>query len=116
MKFLVDVCAGYSLAEWLRSQGYDVVEVRNRDCRMGDEEILKWAVSEERILVTMDKDFSELALVQSKRHAGIIRLENLPAKTRIKHLARILELHSKDLVQKTIIIQKGSKMRLLRFK
>lgn len=41
MKFLVDVCAGHSIAEWLRSQGYDdVLEVRERDCRMSDEEIL----------------------------------------------------------------------------
>ena len=40
MKFLIDVCAGYSLAEWLRSRGYDVVEVRERNCKMSDEEIL----------------------------------------------------------------------------
>jgi len=40
MKFLIDVCAGYSLAEWLRSRGYDVVEVRERNCRKSDDEIL----------------------------------------------------------------------------
>ena len=31
MKFLIDVCAGYILADWLRSQGHDVVEVRERN-------------------------------------------------------------------------------------
>ncbi|MCD6083839.1 DUF5615 family PIN-like protein [Candidatus Aerophobetes bacterium] len=66
MKFLVDVCAGHSLAEWLRLQNYDVVEVRDRDSKMADEDILAWAVSEERILVTMDKDFSELITIQAK--------------------------------------------------
>jgi len=53
MKFLIDVCAGRSLAEWLRSRGYDVVEVRERNCRMSDDEILAWAAKENRILITI---------------------------------------------------------------
>ena len=77
MKFLVDVCAGHSLSEWLSSQGHDVVEVRQRDCKMNDEDILVWAESESRILITMDKDFSELSIFRNKKHAGIVRLENL---------------------------------------
>jgi len=108
MKFLVDACAGHSLAEWLRLQGYDVVEVRDRDSKMRDEDILAWAVSEKRILVTMDKDFSELVTIQAKKHTGIIRLENLPLKIRVQHLAKILEFHAKDLTQKALIIQKIS--------
>jgi predicted nuclease of predicted toxin-antitoxin system len=28
MRFLVDRCAGHRLAEWLRSQGHDVLEAR----------------------------------------------------------------------------------------
>jgi len=31
---------------------------------------------------------------------------------RIKHLAKILKVHEKDLVQKAVIIQKGSKIRI----
>ena len=113
MKFLVDVCAGHSLAEWLRLQNYDVVEARDRDSKMADEDILAWAVSEERILVTMDKDFSELITIQAKKHAGIICLENLPSSIRIKRLAKILQFHAKNLTQKAIIIQKGNKIRIL---
>ena len=41
MKFLVDVCCGHPLAEWLISNGYDVVEVKDHDCRMSDEDILR---------------------------------------------------------------------------
>ncbi len=113
MKFLVDVCAGHYLAEWLRLQNYDVVEVRDRDSKMADEDILVWAVSEERILITMDKDFSELVTIHAKKHAGIIRLENLPSGICIKYLAKILEFHTKDLTQKALIIQKGNKIRIL---
>jgi len=114
MKFLVDVCAGHQLAEWLRSQGHDVLEVRDRDCKMDDEDILAWATQQERVLVTMDKDFSELTVLRAKLHAGIVRLENLPYKDRIQRLSSILKVHAEDLIHNAIIIQKGRKVRVLR--
>ena len=113
MKFLVDVCAGRSIAEWLCSQGYNVAEVRKKDCRMSDEEILEWAVREKRVLVTMDGDFTELVIFFKKRHTGIVRLANLPIQTRLRYLKRILEGHSTELAGKAIIIQKGDKIRIL---
>ncbi|MFN3420204.1 MAG: DUF5615 family PIN-like protein [Armatimonadota bacterium] len=62
MKFLVDVCAGRSLAKWLSERGHDVKEVRERDPRMEDDEILAWAYAEGRVIVTVDKDFGALAV------------------------------------------------------
>jgi predicted nuclease of predicted toxin-antitoxin system len=56
VKFLVDRCAGRRLAEWLRGQGHDVLESRERGDDPGDDAILQWAASENRIRVTMDKD------------------------------------------------------------
>ena len=112
MKFLVDVCAGHFLAEWLRSQGHDVVEVRDKDNRMADGDILAWAASQGRILVTMDKDFTQFIRLKKIKHAGVIHLENLPVTIRITHLARIIKVHEKDLVRKAVIIQKGSKIRI----
>ena len=103
---------GHGLAKWMRLEGYDVIEVRDRDCRMSDEDILKWAVKEKRILITMDKDFNELITLLDRRHTGIIRLENEPNNIRIDHLKKILELHKKDLCERAIIIQKGSKIRI----
>lgn len=57
MKFLIDRCAGHRLSEWLRAQGYDVVESRERGPDPGDRVLLEWAGAEDRILVTMDRDF-----------------------------------------------------------
>ena len=113
MKFLVDVCVGKSVADWLVSEGYDVLEVRKINPFLSDEEILQLAVKESRILITMDKDFSELSVIYSRKHAGIVRLENLPIKERIAHLKRIIQ-HYKDILKKKgIIIQKGSKIRII---
>lgn len=39
----------------------------------GDDEVLAQALRESRIVVTLDKDFGELAVVHARRHAGIIR-------------------------------------------
>jgi predicted nuclease of predicted toxin-antitoxin system len=114
MKFLVDVCTGHTLAQWLRSQGHDVLEVRDRDSKMNDEDILAWATHQERVLVTMDKDFSEPTILRAKPHAGIVRLENLPRKDRIQHLAAILEVHAEDLINNAIIMQRGRKVRVIR--
>lgn len=71
MRFLVDVNAGGRLSEWLAAQGHDVRQVAGRDPGMLDEEVLNWAASEARIIVTVDKDFGEMAIAQGKLHCGI---------------------------------------------
>jgi predicted nuclease of predicted toxin-antitoxin system len=45
----------------LGDAGHDVVWVRTAAPGMGDAEVLTWAVREQRILLTFDKDFAELA-------------------------------------------------------
>jgi predicted nuclease of predicted toxin-antitoxin system len=43
----------------------------------GDIAILQQAYDEGRILVTLDKDFGELVIMQQLPHAGLIRLVDL---------------------------------------
>jgi predicted nuclease of predicted toxin-antitoxin system len=45
----------------------------------GDEAVLGIAFDEGRVLITLDKDFGELAIVYGKPHCRIIRLVDLPA-------------------------------------
>jgi predicted nuclease of predicted toxin-antitoxin system len=62
MKFLVDRCAGRRVAVWLRHQGHDVREATEITPDPGDQALLRWAVNEQRILVTIDNDFGLLVL------------------------------------------------------
>ncbi len=78
MKCLLDVCAGGRLGKWLRSLGYDVAEVRNANPSMTDEEVLAWAAREQRIVVTVDKDFGQLAAAEGRLCCVIIRLPDVP--------------------------------------
>jgi len=57
MRFLIDRCAGTLIAQWLRAQGHDVLESRERGPDPGDHILLAWAAQESRILVTIDTDF-----------------------------------------------------------
>jgi predicted nuclease of predicted toxin-antitoxin system len=53
--------------------GHDVVWSGNRAKEPGDRAILESTHSGGRILVTLDKDFGELAILKGLPHSGIIR-------------------------------------------
>jgi predicted nuclease of predicted toxin-antitoxin system len=74
MRFLVDECAGPSVVRWLRDNNYDATSAYE-DCRgWDDESILEKAFSEERIVVTLDKDFGDMVFRMKLSHCGIILL------------------------------------------
>jgi predicted nuclease of predicted toxin-antitoxin system len=112
MKFLADVNASGSLARWLISRNHDVVMVSEKNPRMTDEEILSWAVSENRIIVTTDKDFEEMIWRQAKPHCGLLRLENLPRRERLELIRDALACHIKDLEAGAIVIASKTKFRV----
>lgn len=76
MKVLLDSCLSGKTAEMLRTAGHDVVWVGNWPADPGDAAILARARAERRILVKLDKDFGELAIVRGEPHCGIVRLVN----------------------------------------
>ena len=107
MKFLTDVNASGVLAQWLDEMGYDVVRVADRDARMSDEDVLTWALQEQRILVTTDNDFEEMIWRQGKPHCGVLRLENLSRAERRQLLVDVLAHHA-DALRAGAIVEKLS--------
>ena len=112
MRFLVDRCAGRRLAEWLASQGHDVVESRTLGPDPGDRVLLEWAVKGQRVVVTLDSDFAKLAFVEDAPHCGLVRLPDVPAEERIALFSEVLERHSEALAQGAIITVRGGKIRI----
>ncbi|MCP4424624.1 MAG: hypothetical protein GY803_09045, partial [Chloroflexi bacterium] len=72
LKFLVDVGVGKKVERWLLDQEYDAKFIRDLDPRMYDHDILKIAVAEKRMVITMDKDFGELVYNSGQDHAGVL--------------------------------------------
>lgn len=72
MRFLVDESCDAAVARALISGGYEVKTVVSVARGAEDEVVLDLASREQRILVTEDKDFGELAFVSKRRAVGII--------------------------------------------
>ena len=68
MKLLLDTCVWGGVLNTLRDLGHDAVWAGDWSEDPGDEEILARAHREHRILITLDKDFGELAIVRGKPH------------------------------------------------
>ncbi len=87
------------VAKTLREQGYDVI----RTCEIGqaraeDEEILEEAISQDRILITLDGHFGDWVILPLNRHPGVIRLKVNPATSEkvLKLLLPFLSFHTHD--------------------
>jgi predicted nuclease of predicted toxin-antitoxin system len=112
MQFLVDVNASGPVARWLVDRGHDVVGVSERRPRMRDEEILRWSIREQRIIVTTDQDFERMIWQEGKNHCGVLRLENLPRAERIALLDDVMGRHGQELRAGAIVIARSRRIRI----
>src|SRR6266511_1903841 len=109
LKLLVDVSAGEAIANWLAAAGHDTVSVRNLDPRMPDIDILARAVSEQRIVVTMDKDFGELVYRSGLPHSGglLLRLEDADTAEKLRVIEDIFTRFGDHLAGHFSVFQNG---------
>lgn len=116
-KFLVDAGVGHLVEQFLNNFGYDIKSVRDIDPRMPDEEIIKLAYNENRIIITMDKDFGELVYHSLMPHAGILllRLEDSDCIEKTKIVSNILKDYASQLSNAFCVYQNG-KFRIRKFK
>ncbi|HKO96800.1 MAG TPA: DUF5615 family PIN-like protein [Pyrinomonadaceae bacterium] len=112
MRFLIDRCAGTLIADWLRTQGHNVVESRERDPDPGDRVLLKWAAQESRILVTIDTDFGQLVFLERKSHCGLIRLPDVSSSERVTIIKDLIARFQKELEDRAIVTVRGGKIRI----
>ena len=112
MKILLDTCVWGGVVQELRTAGHDVVWAKDWPEDPGDDEILEWAHREGRVLVTLDKDFGELAVVHERPHSGIIRLVNLASRQQAPICLKAVELHRNELENGAIITAEQSRLRI----
>jgi len=112
MKFLVDRCVGRRLADWLSSGGHDSVYAGSLGPDTGDQALLQRAVSEKRILVTIDTDFGRLVYRGGEVHCGIVRLPDVRCNSRIGLMKTVIGRYSTQLEKGAIITVRGEKIRV----
>ena len=78
----------------------------------GDNEVLRRAHAEGRVLITLDKDFGELAIVLRRPHAGIVRLVGFRAAEQARACSPVLVRFDAELVGGAIITSSPDRLRI----
>ncbi|MDH7555004.1 MAG: DUF5615 family PIN-like protein [Spirochaetota bacterium] len=109
LRFLIDVSVGKKVEQYILDMGYDILCVRDINPKATDKEILHIAVNENRIVVTLDKDFGELVYNSGLVHSGVLllRFEDEKANKKIEILQEILNKYSNQLEGNFCVYQNG---------
>jgi hypothetical protein len=78
VRFLADENMPGAVLQALTSAGHDVEWVRLNAPGMVDAEVLAWAIQEDRVLLTFDKDFGDIARAQQRSDAWGVILFRIP--------------------------------------
>lgn len=112
MKVLLDTCMWGGAVNQLATAGHDVLWAGDWTQDPGDEEILARAHAEKRILVTLDKDFGELAVAHRFAHHGILRLVGFSARQQGTVCVEVLARHGDELLAGAIITAEPGRLRI----
>jgi predicted nuclease of predicted toxin-antitoxin system len=112
MKLLLDSCLSGKAAALLRDIGHDVVWAGDWPADPGDAEILVRARVEGRVLVTLDKDFGELAIVRGEPHCGIVRLVDCTVGKQAERCGLVMSRHGDLLAAGGIVTAEAGRLRI----
>lgn len=112
MKLLLDSCVWGGCLGELRISGHEVEWAGRWDKDPGDREILHIAHNERRVLVTLDKDFGERAIVFGESHSGIIRLVGISARRQAGYISLTLKHYGDELLKGGIATVDTQKTRI----
>jgi predicted nuclease of predicted toxin-antitoxin system len=112
VKILLDACVARSAAATLTAGGHTVESVSDWRADPGDAAILEHATTHEQIVVTIDKDFGELAIVRQLRHSGIIRLVDCAASQHGERTLGVLARYGPELRQGAIVTAEPGRTRV----
>lgn len=112
MKVLLDGCVWSGAHGSLRATGHDVESVADWPRDPGDDEVLAHAFQNSQVLITLDKDFGELAVVLQRPHVGIIRLVDCRAEDQGRAAAATLARYGPDLSEGAIVTVEPGRVRV----
>lgn len=107
LKLYLDQMIPSEIARELREQGHDAVRASETgQSRADDWEILERAISENRILITLDEHFGDWVVLPLSRHPGVIRLKSAPTTSKriLSLLLPFLRLHNAEQFKDHMII------------
>ena len=106
-RLYLDQMLRHEVAQALRDEGHDVLRATEvGQARADDNQILQKAISENRVLITLDEHFGDWVILPLSEHSGVIRLKINPTTSdnTIKLLLPFLRLHSSDQFKNYLVI------------
>jgi len=92
IRLLTDENVPVSITELLKANNYNVKDIKEEGLfGITDREICKLAIKEKRIIITLDKDFLNMAQLLSKRHYGVILIRSYGIRFKADLLAEFLK-------------------------
>jgi len=105
MKFLADVNIPQSVIKALESAGHHVLDIKKRNLKLKDIEIIDIAKKGNLIILTRDKDF--IALTQYPKYQTsiiVIRLKNQKPQLIKEHIIQLLNNQDENILAMSITI------------
>lgn len=112
MKLLLDSCVWGGVRSVLEAAGHEVIWAGDWPEDPGDQEILARAFAEGRTLLTLDKDFGELAVARGARHCGIVRLARFGVRQQASAALEVLARHGDELHAGAIVTAEPGVIRI----
>jgi len=115
VRFLADMGLDVRVVEWLRRHGHNAIHLREEGLqRAPDDRVFAKALTEERIVLTFDLDFGELAVLTRERAARVIlfRLQNTRTPHVIERLDAVLAGSSDALTRGVVVIVEEGRHRI----
>ena len=115
MRFLLDMGVDVRVGNWLREQGHEPLHLRDEGLqRLPNGEIFTKAISENRIILTFDLDFGEIAALTGGRKASVVvfRLHNTRTAHVLERLASVLADCSSILEKGAIVVVEENRHRI----
>lgn len=108
---------GVDVANALRNEGHDAVRAFEiGQSRADDSQILEKAVSENRILITLDEHFGDWVVLPLKQHFGVVRLKVNPttSKNIIRLILPFLRLYNSEHFVNYLVILSSKRSKWIR--
>jgi predicted nuclease of predicted toxin-antitoxin system len=107
MKLIADEGVDKPIVDALRTSGFDVLYILEKNKGAEDEFILSLANKEQRILLTQDKDFGELVFRLKNAHFGVvlIRLNGYSSPDKADIVVKLFPKYKDQLIKAFTVIQ-----------
>jgi predicted nuclease of predicted toxin-antitoxin system len=118
VRFLADMCVDVRIVKWLLQNGHDATHLRDQGLQsMPNGEIFEKAIREDRIIITFDLDFGEIAALTKSRRTSVIlfRLKNTRTLHVIERLSSVIEHFEEALKRGSIITVEETRCRVRHF-